>query len=86
MIGRLLDWLRRRFGSPMRSVQEQSGLTEIQYEAVSLIAYEGRHACARAREQGEFCWKHGSSRGVLFWSRVAIEVERRTGRPKQIQQ
>jgi hypothetical protein len=86
MIARLLDWLRRKLGSPTRSEQAHSGLTEIEYEAVSLIAYEGRHACARAREQVEFCRKHGSSRGVLFWSRVAIEVERRTGRPKQVQQ
>ena len=32
-----------------------SDLTVIEYEAVSLIAYEGRAAYQRAREQAEYC-------------------------------
>jgi hypothetical protein len=54
-------------------------LTEIEYEAVSLIAYEGRAAYARAREQAEYCLSKGSEAGCRFWSDVALEVARRTG-------
>jgi hypothetical protein len=55
-----------------------SGLTVIEYEAVSLIAYEGRAAYQRAREQAEYCLSRGSETGCRFWSDVAVEVARRT--------
>jgi hypothetical protein len=55
------------------------GLTEIEYEAVSLIAYEGRAASARAREQADYCRGRGSTSGESFWREVAVEVERRAG-------
>ena len=54
------------------------GLTVIQYEAVSLIAYEGRAAYAQAQEQAEYCLRRGSEPGCRFWSEVAVEVARRT--------
>ena len=54
-------------------------LTVIEYEAVSLIAYEGRAAYERAREQAEYCLSQGSEAGCRFWSDVAVEVARRTG-------
>ena len=54
-------------------------LTVIEYEAVSLIAYEGRAAYQRAREQAEYCLSRGSETGCRFWSEVAIEVAHRTG-------
>jgi hypothetical protein len=54
-------------------------LTEIEYEAVSLITYEGRAAYARAREQAEYCLNRGSEAGCRFWSDVAVDVARRTG-------
>ena len=56
-----------------------AGLTVIEYEAVSLIAYEGRAAYQRAREQAEYCLSQGSESGCRFWSDVAVEVARRTG-------
>ena len=56
-----------------------SDLTVIEYEAVSLIAYEGRAAYERAREQAEYCLGRGSESGCRFWSDVAVEVARRTG-------
>jgi len=56
-----------------------SDLTVIEYEAVSLIAYEGRAAYQRAREQAEYCLSRGSETGCRFWSEVAVEVARRTG-------
>jgi hypothetical protein len=52
----------------------------IEYEAVSLIAYEGRAAYQRAREQAEYCLNRGSEAGCRFWSEVAVEVSRRTGK------
>jgi hypothetical protein len=55
------------------------GLTAIEYEAVSLIAYEGREAYARAREQADYCRSVASPSGVVFWLDVAAEVDRRTG-------
>jgi hypothetical protein len=55
-------------------------LTVIEYEAVSLIAYEGRAAYERAREQAEYCLSRGSEAGCRFWSDVAVEVARRTGK------
>lgn len=51
-------------------------LTVIQYEAVSLIAYEGRAAYERAQEQAEYCFSRESNAGCRFWS----EVARRTGK------
>jgi hypothetical protein len=54
-------------------------LTVVEYEAVSLIAYEGRAAYERAREQAEYCLSRGSESGCRFWSDVAVEVARRTG-------
>lgn len=53
-------------------------LTAIEYEAVTLITYEGRNAHARAREQAEYCRQRGSEAGVQFWSQVAHEVRLRT--------
>lgn len=53
-------------------------LTVIEYEAVSLIAYEGRAAYQRVREQAEYCLSQGSGSGCRFWSDVAVEVTRRT--------
>ena len=57
----------------------QDGLTAIEYEAVCLIAYEGRAAYARARQQAFYCRARGSEQGFRFWSDVAVEVDRRAG-------
>jgi len=56
------------------------GLTAIEYEAVCLIAYEGRAAYARACEQALYCQGMGSEAGFRFWSEVAAEVKERVGR------
>jgi hypothetical protein len=61
------------------SAAPAADLTVIEYEAVSLIAYEGRAAYERAREQAEYRLRRGSESGCRFWSEVAIEVARRTG-------
>jgi aspartate aminotransferase-like enzyme len=50
----------------------------VEYEAVSLIAYEGQKAYARAREQARYCRGRGSEDGFRFWSAVANEVALRT--------
>ena len=73
----MLEWL-RRIRQWFRSRPAAEGLTVIEYEAVSLIAYEGRAAYARAREQAEHCLTRGSEPGWRFWSEVAVEVARRT--------
>jgi hypothetical protein len=82
LIRRIVTILHRLTGrKPTRG-----GLTEVEYEAVSLIAYEGRVAAARAREQAEYCRSRGSARGEGFWRDVAVEVERRAGVPSRARQ
>jgi hypothetical protein len=49
---------------------------------VTLIAFEGRNAYRRACEQAGYCLERGSKSGCEFWSKVAIEVAARTGRPR----
>jgi hypothetical protein len=71
LLRRIRQWFCRRPAAP--------DLTVIEYEAVSLIAYEGRAAYQRAREQAEYCLSRGSETGCRFWSDVAVEVARRTG-------
>jgi hypothetical protein len=74
---RLLRRIARALARVFRR-ERRSGLTEVEYEAVALIAYEGRAAYARAREQADYCRRMGSPSGAIFWSKVAAEVERRT--------
>ncbi len=66
-----------RSGSKVSPAQEHK-LTAVEYEAVTLIAYEGGNARARAREQVEYCRHRGSEAGAQFWSEVAEEVRLRT--------
>ncbi|MBL0408313.1 hypothetical protein JKG68_31020 [Microvirga aerilata] len=68
--------------SLVKRTPSNKGLTAVEYEAVCLIAYEGREAYARAREQADYCRSLGSPSGTLFWSQVAAEVGRRTNRPE----
>ena len=72
-LSRVRQWLTGR------RLMRHRNLTEVEYEAVSLIAYEGRAAYDRAREQAEYCRRCGSAPGAKFWSDVALEVARRTG-------
>jgi hypothetical protein len=74
----LLSWLRSRL---RRRPFPSPTLTAVEYEAVSLIAYEGRNAYRQACEQAGYCLERGSKSGCEFWSKVAIEVATRTGRP-----
>jgi hypothetical protein len=59
--------------------RRDGGLTAVEYEAVCLIAYEGRAAYARARQQAFYCRSQGSEQGFRFWSAVAVEIDRRAG-------
>ena len=59
--------------------RQDDGLTAVEYEAVCLIAYEGRAAYARARQQAFYCRSQGSEQGFRFWSAVAVEIDRRAG-------
>jgi len=54
-------------------------LSAVEYEAISMIADEGRAAYRTAREQADHCRRMGSPSGAIFWNRVAAEVARRTG-------
>jgi hypothetical protein len=58
------------------------GLTAVEYEAVCLIAFEGREAYAHALEQAAYCRSMGSPSGTIFWTEVAAEIARRTGRTR----
>ena len=62
-----------------RRLARSRNLSEVEYEAVCLIAYEGRAAYDRAREQAEYCRRRRSESGTKFWGDVALEVARRTG-------
>jgi hypothetical protein len=73
----MLKWL-RRIRQRFQPQPAAEGLTVIEYEAVSLIAYEGRAAYVQAREQADYCLRRGSKSGCQFWSKVAVEVARRT--------
>lgn len=66
----------RLYGAP------RGGLTEVEYEAITLIAQEGRAALSKAREQAAYCQRRGSEQGRLFWMQVANEISLRTkGKP-----
>jgi hypothetical protein len=80
-MNRLLDHIRALFGSSQRpgsAPLSETTLTAVEYEAVALIAYEGRAAYDRACEQAEYCRASGSEDGYMFWSHVAAEVALRT--------
>jgi len=78
----IIHFIRSLFRRGSRA--NEGGLTEIEYEAITLIAQEGRGALARAREQAAYCRRRGSERGHEFWMRVASEVSMRTnGKPAQ---
>ena len=70
----LRSWLRRRQAPPLET------LTAVEYQAVTLIAFEGRNAYRQACEQAGYCLERGSKSGCEFWSKIAIEVAARTGR------
>ncbi len=74
--------IRQALVSLVRRAPRHKGLTAVEYEAVCLIAYEGREAYACAREQADYCRSMGSPSGTLFWTQVAAEVGRRTNRPE----
>ena len=78
----LLRSIRQALVSLVKRPPGHPGLTAVEYEAVCLIAYEGREAYACAREQADDCRSLGSASGTLFWTQVAAEIGRRTNRPK----
>jgi hypothetical protein len=67
-----------RRGSKVSPSTHEHKLTAAEYEAVILIAYEGRSAHARACEQAVYCRQRGSEQRFRFWSQVAHEVRLRT--------
>jgi hypothetical protein len=54
-------------------------LSAVEYEAITLITYEGRAAYRRAREQAHYCSAMRSPNSAIFWNHTAAEVARRTG-------
>ena len=77
LLAKIVHALSRRHPKVPPSGPEHK-LTAVEYEAVALIAYEGRNAHARACEQAEYCRHRGSEAGAQFWSQVAHEVRLRT--------
>ena len=79
-----MRWILKHLGELMARLSRRkpphSGLSAVEYEAVCLIAYEGRAAFHQACEQALYCRAMGSPSGVIFWEEVAAEVARRTGR------
>ena len=68
-----------RFLTRLIMRRRHDGLTAVQYEAICVIAYEGRSASARAQQQAFYCRMQGSEQGFRFWLDVADEVARRMG-------
>lgn len=60
MMKRLISYIRSSLIDLIKR-QPQAGLTAVEYEAVCLIAYEGRAAYARARQQAFYCRIRNSS-------------------------
>jgi hypothetical protein len=77
LLAKIVRALSHRHPKVPPSALEQK-LTAVEYEAVALIAYEGRNAHARAREQVGYCRQRGSEAGAQFWTQVAHEVRLRT--------
>jgi len=77
LLAKFFRFLSRREQDASPAGQEHK-VTAVEYEAVTLIAYEGGNARARAREQAEYCRQRGSEAGAQFWSEVAEEVRLRT--------
>jgi hypothetical protein len=75
---RLIRYIRNSLAR-LTKRRRDDGLTAVEYEAVCLIAYEGRAAYARARQQAFYCRSQGSEQGFRFWSIVAVEIDRRAG-------
>ena len=73
----ILGALFRRL-APSARRSPQAGLSAVEYEAVTLMAYEGPGAYARARQQARHCRREGSEAGFRFWTQVAEEVALRT--------
>lgn len=79
----ILDFVRSFFRRFSRG-KDAGGLTEVEYEAITLIAQEGRGALSKAREQAAYCRRRGSEQGAQFWMQVANEVSMRmSGKPAQ---
>ena len=78
----IIDFFRALYQRISR--KPDGGLTAVEYEAITLIAQEGRGALSKAREQAAYCRRRGSEQGHEFWMRVANEVSMRTsGKPAQ---
>lgn len=77
LLAKIVRALIRRHTKVPTSAPEPK-FTAVEYEAVALIAYEGRNAHARACEQAQYCRQRGSEAGAQFWSQVAREVRLRT--------
>ncbi len=77
LLAKIVHALSRRHTKVPPSGPEHK-LTAVEYEAVALIAYEGRNAHACACEQAGYCRQRGSEAGAQFWSQVAHEVRLRT--------
>jgi hypothetical protein len=78
MMKRLIGYIRNALAQ-LTKRRRDDGLTAAEYEAVCLIAYEGRAAYVRARQQALYCRSQGSEQGFRFWSAVAVEIDRRAG-------
>ncbi len=76
----LLRLINQALMSLVKRPPVHQGLSAVEYEAVCLIAYEGRGAYTRAREQADYCRSLESPSGTVFWTQVAAEIERRTNR------
>ena len=55
-------------------------LTEVEYEAVTMMALEGQGAFEEACEQSRACHSQGSQAACEFWAAVAVEIAHRTRR------
>jgi hypothetical protein len=78
LMKRLIGYIHKALARVTRR-RPQDGLSAIEYEAICLIAYEGRASYTRARQQAFYCRARGSEQGFRFWSAVAVEIDRRAG-------
>ena len=69
-----------RFRGAGRPEAPAQVLTEVEHEAVTMMALEAQGAFAEACEQSRACHSQGSQAAGEFWAAVAVEIAHRTRR------
>jgi hypothetical protein len=80
-VRQFVDFVRQLlFKGARRPQRPAQVLTEVEYEAVTMMALEGQGAFDKACEQSRACHSQGSQAACEFWAAIAVEIAHRTRR------